>query len=128
MSRRNFFILAMLFGAFVLTTPRAKAQDSETTADVRCVAISFILANDPDPNLQASGRAVALYYLGRLDGRNEKLDLEPLLMQQAAQMTEAEYHSGARECGERMKIRGQQIVTMAQDMANHARAQPSPSK
>lgn len=124
MSRRSFIISAILFGIFTLATPRAKAQDSETIADVRCVVVSFSLMNASDPNVQASARAISLYYLGRLDGRSEKLDLKSLLMQQAAQMTETEYHYVVRECGEKLKIRGQQIVTMGQDMANHAQAHP----
>ena len=127
MRARGFLVALSLLIAFPGVSPRVSARDATTIADVRCLVVGMKLMDASDPNVRASGQVAMAYYLGRLDGRNDSPDLEPLLTQQAEKMTAADYQSEARLCGERLKTRGQQIVTMGRDMVKRAQERKGPS-
>jgi len=116
-------LIGSVFLVCTLASRRACAQDSATISDARCVVVALKLMDMSDPNIQTNGQSAMLYYLGRLDGRDEKLDLESLLMQQLAQMKEADYKTEAHRCGEKMIVRGQQIFKIGQDIEKRGREQ-----
>lgn len=59
---------------------------------------------------------LALYYLGRLDGRDPKLDVEKLIIEQVKTMTNADYSSEAVRCGNSLTTKGQQITRIGRDL------------
>jgi len=128
MRARSSLVAVSLLMALAAVSPRVRAGDATTIADVRCLVVGMNLMDASDPHIQASGRVAMAYYLGRLDGRSDRPYLESLLIQQAAQMTRADYQAEARRCGERLKARGQQIVTMGEDMERRAQEQKGPSQ
>lgn len=104
----------LLVVAGALSLPlQAKAQDAETTADVRCIAVGIRV---PASLQQSTGTMVVLYFLGRLDGRVPKLDLEDLLTKEISRMTATDYVSEAVRCGGALTLRGQQLVQIGKNM------------
>jgi hypothetical protein len=51
------------------------AQDADTTADVRCLIVGTVVI-DRDPSKQAAAMMLAMYYIGRIEGRAPTADLE----------------------------------------------------
>ena len=124
----NVLVATSLLATLASVAPRVKAQDAATTADVRCMIVAIRLMKVPDPKKQLAGQDAMLYYLGRLDGRGEKLNLESLIAKQAEHMTFSDYKAAAHRCGEKLKARGRQIIAMGQDMAEHQHAQATPKR
>ena len=55
------------------------AQDADTLADIRCIATGMHLAEAPDSHQKSTGTLLVLYYLGRVDGRAPRLDIQKAL-------------------------------------------------
>lgn len=113
MSTSGWFILVAGLAGQLLLPLRTRAQYDETTADVRCVLVGLRAS----ALQQSSGSLEVMYYLGRLDGREPKLDLEALMTQETPRMTQAEYASEAVRCGKPLTLRGQQLVQIGKNMA-----------
>jgi hypothetical protein len=110
---------AVLMAASALVSVAVSAQDSDTVADVRCVAVGIRDAELPNSTQKATGTLLVLYFLGRLDGRNPTLDLEKLLAEQIAKMTEADYATESRRCGQILATKGAQITHLGEDLRSH---------
>ncbi|HTC44446.1 MAG TPA: hypothetical protein VK696_05295 [Steroidobacteraceae bacterium] len=109
---------AVLLAAAVVTLP-AFAQDSDNVADVRCVAVGIRAAELPNSTQKSTGTLLVLYYLGRLDGRNPTLDLEKLLAEQVAKMTDADYATESQRCSQSLSLKGAQITRLGEDLRSH---------
>lgn len=107
------FIMSLLWISGSLP---AQAQSPETVADVRCVLVGMRFAQMPNPTLRTSGFMLALYYIGRLDGREPKLDIEKLIIDQVTNMTNADYAHEAVRCGTSLTTKGQQVTRIGQDL------------
>lgn len=94
----------------------ARAADPQTIADVRCALVGFRIGQAADSAVRSSGIMLALYYLGRLDGRDPKLDVEKLIIEQVKTMTNADYSSEAVRCGNSLTTKGQQITRIGRDL------------
>ena len=92
------------------------AQDAAITADIRCVAVGIRAAALPDSHQKSSGLLMALYYIGRLDGRDPKLDIEALMSEQLAKMTAADFVAETQRCGGGLTGKGAQITRIGQDL------------
>jgi hypothetical protein len=114
MSRQHWLMLHL--AALTLVPLQAMAQDADTVADVRCVAVGIRSAALPDSREKSTGLLMALYFIGRLDGRNPKVDLEPLLAEQLAKMTAADFAAEATRCGNGLATKGAQITKVGQDL------------
>lgn len=108
--------LLLFLAALTLGPLRAMAQDADTVADVRCVAVGIRSAELPDSRQKSTGLLMALYFIGRLDGRDPKLDLETLLAEQLAKMTAADFTAEAARCGNSLATKGAQITHVGQDL------------
>jgi hypothetical protein len=91
--------------ALSLFTP-VYADDAEIVADVRCVLIGMQMIGLPDVAQHSNGMMTVMYYLGKLDRANPKLDIEGLIVHEAAKMTIAESQSEARRCGNALIEKG----------------------
>jgi hypothetical protein len=115
---RNYWRAALLAASAIGSLP-VYAQDSDTVADIRCVAVGIRDAELPNSTQKSTGTLLVLYYLGRLDGRNPTLDLEKLLAEQIAKMTDADYATESRRCGQILSTKGAQITHLGDDLRSH---------
>jgi hypothetical protein len=106
----------LLLGALALCSAQARAQDADTTADVRCVIVGTRLLQQPGATEQSAGAMLTMYYIGRLDGRVPKLDLEEALIKEASIMTGSDYAAEAKRCGASLTAKGQEITRIGKDM------------
>jgi hypothetical protein len=111
---------------WIAVLPPAQAQDPDSTADVRCILVGFRLGQMPDQTQRSSGMMLALYYIGRLDGREPQLDIEKLVVEQLASMTSADYASEAVRCGNSLTTKGQQITRIGQNLIKRGQAMQKP--
>jgi hypothetical protein len=115
-------ILASILG---LMATAAVAQDSATIADVRCVVVGMQIAGAATSPQQSRGVFMTLYYIGRLDGRTPKLDIERLIVAEANRMTSTDYASEGQRCEAGLTEKGQQITQIGRDMTGVGKAAPS---
>ena len=59
---------------------------------------------------------LAIYFLGRIDGRSPNADLEALLKKTAKKMTAAELRSAASRCGAEFSRRGAEITRIGKTL------------
>ena len=128
MPNRSCLIVLCLTAGLSLPSPRVWAQDAATIADVRCVVVLWKMQESPDPKVVAVATEGSLYYLGRLDGRHPKLDLEPLLIQQSAKMAVYDLRPELMRCGELMSRRGRKIANISIDMIKRGLLRPKSSR
>jgi hypothetical protein len=99
---------SIIFSAAVLAAAAtgARAADPAPAPDLRCLAVASVLASNSDPNVKNAGVMAALYYLGKLDGRDPGLDLETRLRQEVTQLSPQEIQSETLRCGAELAARG----------------------
>jgi|SRR5580692_8849823 hypothetical protein len=119
--------------AAVLLTPALAnaAPDTETAADVRCIAVGFKMAQLDNPQVKSAGQLLAIYYLGRLDGHTPDVNLEDLIIDELSKMDEATFHTEATRCGNSLTAKGQQLARIGENLAKRGQQlQPgsAPSK
>lgn len=115
MSRKSYLGLIALIS--VLVPCLVQAQDAESTADVRCVIVGMRLAGaGVNAAQRSSGTVLALYYIGRLDGRHPGFDLEKAMVAELGKMTQADYAADAQRCGRSLQAKGKQITIIGQDL------------
>jgi hypothetical protein len=109
-------LLGALAGALTLVSAKALAQDAETIADVRCVIVGIRFAGMADAAQHSAGMMLSMYYIGRLDGRVPKLDIEELMIKEISAMTESDYGSEAKRCGGSLTAKGQEVTRIGKDI------------
>ena len=110
--------LALLLTA-VLIVPQGFAQDADSLADIRCVAVGMHFAEAPDSHQKSTGTLLVLYYMGRLDGRAPSLEIEKLLAAQIDKMTASDYNTEATRCSQNLSAKGAQIKQLGEQMQKH---------
>jgi hypothetical protein len=101
----------------------AAAQDAENTADIRCaLAAMAMVGATQDATMKQQATMAALYYVGRLDGRNPNLDLEARLRQEMARMAPQELAGEALRCGQQLMVRGKAL----QAIGDHFKTEGKP--
>jgi hypothetical protein len=108
--------LKMLLVILSLVSLRAEAQDAATIADIRCVIVGMRLSEPVNSPQHSRGLLLTWYYIGRLDGRAQKHDIETLLIEEAGKMTASDYASEVTRCGASLAERGQQIIQIGKDL------------
>ena len=111
--------LPLLLSAWALAPLPLLAQDAETLADIRCVAVGIRSAELPDSHQKSTGTLLVLYYIGRLDGRNPTLDIEKLVTDQIARMNDADYSAESLRCSRDLTAKGVQITRLGDDLRKH---------
>jgi hypothetical protein len=101
--------------------PAVAGDELLMTADIRCVVTGMQIAGTGDSPQQARGIYMTLYYLGRVDGREKKLNTEELIVAQANSMTTADYASETKRCEAGLAEKGQQITQIGRDLAERGK-------
>ncbi|MBU4433691.1 MAG: hypothetical protein KKC14_04655 [Alphaproteobacteria bacterium] len=96
----------------LLAAGPTRAEAPETTEDLRCLAISFAVTSNKDPAISQAGILSALYYLGRLDGREPRFELEKRLSEPNVLPVGKALEELAQNCGSKLQTRGQELVEM----------------
>jgi hypothetical protein len=112
---------ARSFLVLVLAVPLLSAEsqvvvDTDSVADVRCFMVAMQIGKTPGTTQQTAALTGAMYYLGRLDGRSPKLDLESVMVAEEAKMTPADLRSEAVRCGATITARGNEIQRIGKDL------------
>ena len=114
------FAFAAVTAFFVLAPLSAGAADSGAdpdTNDVRCVIVYIEMAQSNQPLLQTSGMYGQLYWIGKLDGRDPKFDLEKRMAAEIPKMNGAFLKTEALRCSTELMKRGQKEADMGEDLA-----------
>jgi hypothetical protein len=85
----------------------ATAQGDESIADTRCVTVGWMMSKSSDQDVRAAAAMLVFYHIGRLEGRDLKLEIENRIVDELAKMTSADIQAEARRCGEMMKSTAQ---------------------
>lgn len=99
-----------------LVAGATKAQDDAISSDARCIAAFGALIQMPAYK-DAAGAGL-LYFLGRLDARDPKLDLVAAVRHETERMDQAEYMVEAQRCGAILKQRNEALKAAGQALAN----------
>jgi hypothetical protein len=110
---------SVLLAVVTVVPIHALAQDAESLADIRCVAVGMHFAETPDSHEKSTGTLLVLYYMGRLDGRAPSLDIEKLLSEQIERMTQSDYSTEALRCSQNLSMNGAQIKQLGEQMQKH---------
>jgi hypothetical protein len=100
------------------------AQEAVNIADVRCVVVGMKLAGTANSSDQSRGLLLTLYYIGRLDGRSPKLDIEHLIIEETRRMADADYASEERRCGAALAEKGHQITEIGKHLVESGKKAP----
>jgi hypothetical protein len=123
MMNRTYWLLAtpLLIAAAAPIAP-------DTRNDVRCLLAISALAENSDPSIKMAAMLGAQYYFGRVDGRVPPLDLEQVMLSEAAKLKDADIPLLLKACGERMEARGAALSGIGkrmQEMAAHSSSSSS---
>lgn len=110
---------SLFLSALTLAPILAFAQDADSLADIRCVAVGMHFAEAPDSHQKSTGTLLVLYYMGRLDGRAPSLDIGKLLGEQIDRMTASDYGAEATRCSQNLAQKGAQIKQLGEQMQKH---------
>lgn len=121
MRKRGLGILMSIMG---LASMPLGAQEAVNVADIRCVVVGMKLTGAPSSPDQSRGFLLTLYYIGRLDGRSPKLDIERMIIEETRKMADADYASEARRCGGALVEKGQQITEIGKHLVETGKQAP----
>jgi hypothetical protein len=121
-------LAAMLAGLLLGAGPAyadTKSPAATAAGDVHCVVIGLLLVRSTDTSAQTAGLIMTYYYLGRLDGRTPKPDLEHLISVESKKMTPADVQADQTRCGSELDAKSRAL----QQIGQHATlgAQPAPT-
>jgi hypothetical protein len=104
-------LAAGLFGLAVIAAPEARAQDTAAAnaRDVRCVVAGIVASASPDATIKESGKAVLIYYLGRIDGRTPGFDIDKAMKEEGPRMSLNDLVQLGKSCGEALTTRGKAL-------------------
>jgi hypothetical protein len=114
---RGSYWATLILLTMLVAPAKSLAQNEENIADIRCVAVAIRLAAMPAAEQKSSGLLMAIYYLGRLDGRAPNLDIEGIILEQISKMSQADYGAEATRCGKELAEKGQKITQLGQDLS-----------
>ncbi len=89
-----------------LMVSNAVAQDRQPEADLRCLVVALDMGNSVDPDIKNLAPLAAMYYIGRIEGRDPRLDLEAKLTGELMKMSAAERQAEVRRCGADLSAKG----------------------
>lgn len=111
--------------ALAMLATGVRAQDAATAKDVRCLVVSAVLlSSTKEKSIGTAATMSALYFMGRLDGRDPELDLEGQVTDAALTMTPADIKDEAMRCGKELQARGEAISAIGARMQSRGEARP----
>ena len=107
--------LFVIAAALLAPSPVSAAEASGR--DMRCLIVSFELADNKDKELETAGLLASQYFLGRIDGRSPEADFEALLVREAERMTEAEKSGLIASCLKQIEDRNKLLEALGTKVA-----------
>jgi hypothetical protein len=89
-------------------------ESRATTDDIRCFVVAISLLQSPNSALRSAGASSALYYLGRLDGREPRMDLGKRVAAEALKMSLEDIRLESQRCGKALSARGATVTAIGQ--------------
>lgn len=111
-------ILGAAFAAMAMGT--APAHADANSEDVRCLIIFMQMSNASAQAAQTGGLIGSFYYMGKLDGRSQGMDLEKMILTEVSQMSEVSFQADAKRCGDDMTKRSQAAADLGKALQQHA--------
>jgi len=115
------FTLILLFAVISVGSSFAAAADS--TNDVRCLVALSRLAEVNEQTRQLSDQAVqttmllgTMYYMGKLEGRDPRLNVESAMVEQAGRMNLQQLQSEFMRCGGELQSVGKKWDEIGQNL------------
>jgi hypothetical protein len=99
----------------------ANAVSPESVADVRCFISAVSLLQSPNNDVRAAAASSALYYLGKLDGREPGIDLEQVMLAEARKMRSTQLRAETEACGKELSARGAAINAIGRKLTTSPR-------
>jgi hypothetical protein len=107
-----------MMAIFMMCSLTVQAQDAQTIADVRCIVVGAKLAGLPDSSHRTVGTMLILYYIGRIDGRQPKLDIRHLIAQEVGKLDSQLLVHESERCQNALAAKGRQIELIGKSMVN----------
>lgn len=114
-------MLVRITGQFVsflalalLLTASSYADSTNSAGDVRCLLAAVTMMTSPNNTIRAAAATSALYYLGRLDGREPGVDLEKLLSEESHRMSPDDLAAESKRCGQELSARARVVSSIGQ--------------
>jgi hypothetical protein len=124
---RPALIGAAAIAACALLATTARAADTDTDADVRCVVVAMALTQSADDQARAFAQPALIYFQGRIDGRSPNFDLEPAIIKAVQTMSAASYTTEAARCGAILMDKGQKLHVIGDDLKQKAKSITPPA-
>ncbi len=118
------FTGALLCIGTALYAAGALAASPESSDDVRCLIVAIGMLEAPSSSSRAAALPAALYYLGKLDGREPKADLESLIVAEQKKMRPEDFQAAAQRCGTTLVARGAVITAIGKKVIWHGATEP----
>ena len=126
-------MIAALLALAQATAPVPAASPAVTPerADARCLAAFGLLVKDPKPEVQRASQMGALFFYGKLLGRNPRIDLRAAMLD-AATLTGAQAQAELQRCGTELQRSGEAMQAVGAALTGAAPAatptpRPSPT-
>jgi hypothetical protein len=120
------YLAGMALLAVIVAPAISLAASQEDIADVRCLAVAFRISQLPAAEQKSGGVLMAIYYLGRLDGRAPDRDIEELIIDQITKMTNDDYRTEAVRCGNSLTEKGRKITQLGEDLSRREKQLQQP--
>ena len=98
------------------TTQTTLAEDVQSDADLRCMAVMAKINQLPDPRHQLEFSIGGYYYLGRLNAARPELDIAQATAGAFSKMSAAEFLSETTRCEREMQAQGKSISSIGSAM------------
>lgn len=106
---RSALLKAFLILTFLLSlacVSGAQSTESDRDTNLRCLAIGIELAGSSDEQQRNSGTVMSLYYLGRVDASNAKIDLSARIKSELVVLSPRSLRTNEITCGATLAARG----------------------
>jgi hypothetical protein len=91
-------------------------MDSATRDDLQCFIAITAGSEQMEKMAPGSSQVAAMYFFGRIDGRDPNLDLEAAIRQVAPTMGSADVARAAVRCGKMLTARGHTMQAVGQHL------------
>lgn len=103
-----------MFGAaaglgLLLVSAGAAAAPPVDSADVRCFLVAAEMSDTKDKAVETAASIMMFYYLGRIDAKDPAANVEALVEQEVARLTDADKKQLLASCSAQVQRRGKEL-------------------
>jgi len=104
--------------------PAAAQEASDLTPDVRCMVVGAQFALSADPEHQAAGKMLDIYFMGKIMGRQPAADLADLMAKEVGRMSAADLQAEAQRCGGELSEAGKRMKDVGAELIRRGNEAP----